>query len=354
MEQQVPPDKGGFRGVLLKEMEDLLLLFNSHLPVWDEETVIIAGENPEKLRALTESGDLMQIASGYVLTPQGIRTRERVEDELYMPHTPAGEVIIDSFRAHEMLELNRMTQFLDRAFMTDWGIKEVTTREIFPIMPCLPDDKYFTFEGERVKATWPEAPEIKKFLEAFPNFGVAARKLPAPGQAGLDAWARENNLRYGSLIVDFVLRSRADFNHYKNYEQLDSDKYKFLDADRLFVQKVWNPNNPEDLLPFIGKLHIFLTEQRRIFLPGWFDIDHDENEDWILLAFVTDTESQLDALTKTFRQWGHDLIDPANPLYSLGSSIERLRNQREQKRMLYDWFQEEAIRIMRPDAPDGE
>lgn len=247
-----------------------------------------------------------------------------------------------------------MTQLMDRAFMTDWGIKEVTTRETFPIMPCLPDDKYFEFDGERVKAIWPEAPEIKAFLESFPNSGVAARKLPAPGQAGLDAWARENNLRYGSLTVDFVLRSRADFNHYKNYEQLESDKYKFLDADRLFVQKVLNPDKPEDLLPFIGKLHIFLTEQRRIFLPGWFDIDHDENEDWILLAFVTDSEAQLDSLTKTLRQWGHDLIDPVNPLYILGSSIERLRNQREQKRTIYDWFQEETVRIMRPDAPDGE
>ena len=335
-------------------MENILLLFTEKLPVWDEETIITAGENPEALRALTESGDLMQISSGYVLTPKGVRTRESVENELYMPHTPSGEVIIDSFKANDMLELNRMTQFIDRAFVTDWGIKEVTTLETFPIMPCLQDDKYFTFESGRVKAIWPEAHEVKKFLEAFPDNGVSARKITPPGQAGLDKWALENNLRYGSLTVDFVLRARADFNHYKNYEQLASDKYKFLDADRLFIQRVRDINKPEDLLPFIGKLHIFLTEQRRIFLPGWFDIDHDENEDWILLAFVTDTESELETFTKTLQRWGHDLIDPVNPLYILGSSIERLRNQREQKRTIYDWFQEETIRIMRPDAPDGE
>lgn len=333
-------------------MENLLLLFTSLLPCWDEETVIIAGENPEALKFLAEAGDLMLVASGYVLTPQGIRTRERAAKELYLPLTPAGEVIIDASRARDMLELNRMTQFLDRAFVTDWGIKEVTTREKFPIMPCLPDDKYFEFEGERVKAIWPEAQEVKNFVEAFPNIGVSARKLQAPGQEALDDWAKRNNLRYGSLVVDFVLRSRADFNHYKNYEQLPSDKFKFLDADRLFAWKV--PEKPEDLLPLIGKLHIFLTEQRRIFLPGWFDIDHDENEDWILLALVTDSEAQLEALTKTLRTWGHDLIDPANPLYILGSSIERLRSQKEQKRTMYDWFQEETVRIMRPDAPDGE
>ena len=48
------------------------------------------------------------------------------------------------------------------------------------------------------------------------------------------------------------------------------------------------------------------------------------------------------------------MIDPANPLFILGTSIERLRNQKEQKRNMYDWFQEEAVRIMRPDGEDGE
>ncbi|MBR1657566.1 MAG: hypothetical protein IJ697_03770 [Synergistaceae bacterium] len=333
-------------------MENLLLLFTSSLPCWDEETVRIAGENPEGLEALCSSGDLEVIGSSYVLTAKGLITREKTAEELFLPVTPAGKLITDPSLAHELLELNRMTQYLDRAFVTDWGIKEVTTREVFPIMPCLDDNEYFSFEGGKIKAAWPENEIVKKFLSDFPNFGVSARKLSAPDQSGLDEWAEKNNQRYGSLTVDFVLRARADFEHYRHYEQIDSDRYRFLDADRLFVQKV--TGKAEDLLPFIGKLHIFLTEQRRIFLPGWFDIDHDENEDWILLAFVTDTERELEELTRTLRAWGHELIDPVNPLYILGTSIERLRGQKEQKRTIYDWFQEETTRIMRPDAPDGE
>ena len=333
-------------------MKSLLLLFNSLLPCWDHETVILAGENPNNLDLLVKSGDLMKISSAYVLTPQGIKTRENVSRELFVPLTPHGEIIIDSSRADEMLELNLMTQLLDRAFVQDWGVKEVTTRENFPIMPCLRDDEYFKFEGSKVIATWPKHELIKKFLDSFPNWGVSARKFDAPGQQALDDFAGKNNLRYGNLTVDYVLRSRADFNHYKNYEQLPSDKFRFLDSDQLFVQKV--PENVEDLLPFIGKFHIFLLEQRRIFLPGWFDIDHDENEDWHLLAFVTDTESQLEKLVKTLQNWGHDLIDPVKPLFILGTSIERLKAQKEQKRTIYDWFQEETIRIMRPDGEDGE
>ena len=333
-------------------MENLLILFNSSLPCWDAETILAAGEDPSGLENLVKSGDLMKISSGYVLTPQGIKTREKISRELFLPLTNAGEIIIDEVRAKEMLELNRMTQFLDRAFVTDWGIKEISVRENFPVMPCLNDDEFFIFENkfknEKIKAIWPEHKNIKKFLIDFPNVGVAARKFPAPGQKVLDEWARENNLSYGNLSVDFVLRSRADFNHYKNYEQFESDKYKFLDSDQLFVQKV-SDDNFENLLPFFGKLHIFLTEQRRIFLPGWFDIDHDENEDWHLLCFVTDTEKQLEILTKTLRQWGEDLINPVNPLFIIGSSIEKLRNQKEQKRTIYDWFAEETVKILRPD-----
>ncbi len=327
-------------------VESLLLLFTPSLPCWDEETVKIAGENPESLKHLAESGDLMPIAGGYTLTRKGLATRENIAREIFVPIEPV-EIINDTERASEKLSLNRMTQYLDRAFVTDWGIKEVTTSEKFPIMPNLNDDEFFAFDGEKVIASWPEHESVKKFREAFPNIGVSARKFPAPGQKALDEWALKNNMSYGELTIDFVLRSRADFNHYKNYPQFESDKYKFLDSDQLFAQRV--PEDYEEVLPFIGKVHIVLENQRRIFLPGWFDIDHDENEDWHLIAFVAKNESQLEDFTETLRRWGHDLINPANPLFIIGTSIERLKNQKEQKRTIYDWFDEETVRILRPD-----
>ena len=329
-----------------------MLLFSQELPCWDEETVRVAGEDPSGLEPLAEAGDLLRLGGGYVLTRKGIVSRERAAQELFLPVTPAEGIITDEKKAQELLSLNVMVQYLDRAFMTDWGVKEVTVSEHFPIVPSLADNEYFAFSDGKVRALWPDHELVKDFTDSFPNVGVAARKFPAPGQEGLDAWAKSRGLEYEDLKVDFVLRSRADFAHYKNYPQLASDKYKLLDSDQLFAQKV--RGGAEDLLPFIGKLEIFLTLQRRIYLPGWFDIDHDENEDWHLLALVTDTEPELEELTETLRSWGHDLIDPANPLFILGTSIERLRSQKEQKRTIYDWFQEEAVRIMRPDAPDGE
>ena len=117
----------------------------------------------------------------------------------------AGEVPIDEVRAREMLERNRLEQFLDRAFMTDWGIKEVSVGETFPMVPCLPDDEYFMLSDGRARALWPEAPVVKSFLEAFPHWGVAARTLPAPGQEALDRWASENGARAGTLMMTGAL-----------------------------------------------------------------------------------------------------------------------------------------------------
>ena len=90
--------------------ENLLLLFTAQLPCWDEETVILAGENPTSLRELVQSGDLMKLGSGYVLTPEGVKTREKISNELFIPVTPHGEIIIDTSRARSMLELNLMHQ----------------------------------------------------------------------------------------------------------------------------------------------------------------------------------------------------------------------------------------------------
>ena len=80
-------------------METLLLLFTRELPCWDEETVILAGENPDGLRVLVRTGDLTTLTSGYVLTPQGVRTRERVAREICVPAPSAGEVLIDAFES---------------------------------------------------------------------------------------------------------------------------------------------------------------------------------------------------------------------------------------------------------------
>ncbi|BDF78486.1 hypothetical protein [Pyramidobacter piscolens] len=333
-------------------MESSILLFSPEFPCWDEETVRLAGDDPSSLAGMLESGELARRGGGYVLTPKGEAARRELAQSICVPAADMGAGLDDEAQARRALEHNRMCVFLDRAFRTQWGIKEVTHHENFPVVPCLPDDRYFAFDGERVRAIWPQHPLVESFMKAFPHWGVGARGLPAPGQAGLDAWAKENGAPAGTLTIDFMLRSRYDFNHYKGIAGMESDRFKFYNADLLYAVKCGD--DPRELLPLIGKLHVFTMAQRRVYVPGWYDLDAEEQEDWTLLAFVADTETQLAELTSTLRRWGPDLIEPCRPFYILGTSIERLRAQKEPKDTLYDWFQEETVRILRPDVDDRE
>lgn len=112
-----------------------------------------------------------------------------------MPVSSAGEVLVDEVRAREMLERNRLEQFLDRAFMTDWGIKEVSVGETFPVVPCLPDDEYFALSDGRVRALWPEAPVVKSFLRLVPG-GDRAHPAPRrPGRGRIGARTEHGPLR---------------------------------------------------------------------------------------------------------------------------------------------------------------
>lgn len=332
-------------------MESSILLFSPEFPCWDEETVRLAGDDPSSLAGMLENGELAHRGGGYVLTPKGEAARRELARSTGVPAVDMDVPMDDEERAHRALEHNRMCQLLDRAFRQQWGVKEVTHRETFPVVPCLPDDRYFAFDGERVRAIWPQHPLVESFTEAFPNWGVGARGLPAPGQAGLDAWAKENAAPAGTLTIDFMLRSHADFEHYRFFEPMASDRFGFYNVDLMFAVKCGD--DPRELLPLIGRLHVFLMEQRRVYVPGWYDLDADEQEDWTLLALVTDTETQLADLAATLRRWGRDLIEPCRPFYILGTSIERLRAQKEPKDTLYDWFQEETVRILRPEEDDG-
>lgn len=333
-------------------MEPSILLFSPELPCWDEETVRLAGDDPRSLSVLHEKGFVACKGGGSVLTPSGVSERLRVSGELCVPVSPMEAFDGTDAAAQEALELARMSILLDRAFKTQWGIKEVTLHESFPVVPALPDDGYFAVENGRARALWTEHPLVRSFMKAFPHAGPLPRGVAAPGQRALDAWAKENGAPAGTLTVDFMLRSRADFNHYKAFKEPETDRFHFYNTDPLFATRC--PDDPKDFLPLLGKLHVFLMAQRRVYLPGRFDLDAEEQECWTLLCLVCPTEAALKRTVLELRRWGRALIDPACPLFIIGTSIERLRAQKEPKDTIYDWFQEETVRILRPDGDDKE
>ena len=120
------------------------------------------------------------------------------------------------------------------------------------------------------------------------------------------------------------------------------------DADRLFFFHV-TEESIEDFYINLGKLHIFLLGQKRVYIPGYADIDSHDQENWTMAVAVADTESSLEKIASIISAQGKATIDPMPPLFIIGTSIERLREQEKPEDTVYDWFCDRTIHIARPD-----
>lgn len=68
-----------------------------------------------------------------------------------------------------------------------------------------------------------------------------------------------------------------------------------------------------------------------------------------MMVLVADAERTLGSISKRLSAHGKALIEPANPLFIIGTSIERLREQNKPEDTVYDWFCDRTVHIARPD-----
>lgn len=328
-----------------EDMTRLLLLFEERFPCWDEETALLAGENPDGLRELAAAGLLKSSEGGYVLTPKGDAERLRYAENAGVP---AFE--ITPFNPEEALWNNRLYLLMERAFVGQFGVKEYTLNEKLPVIPLISRyNLWRRMSDGRVKYIWPEHPLIKSFKERFPAWGVAARKLPAPGDAAMWGWTRAAGADFCIQSFNLILRSRYDFELYRKTPHMPEDIFYMKDADRLFFLRT-SDKSADEIYDAIGRLHLFLLGQRRVYIPGYADIDSHEQENWTMLVLTADNEEELAAIRKRYSYDGKNLIAPANPLFIIGTSIERLRRQEEPEPTVYDWFCDKTAHIVRPDV----
>ncbi|HIT03322.1 MAG TPA: hypothetical protein IAC22_02360 [Candidatus Caccocola faecipullorum] len=327
-------------------MEQELLLFEDKFPCWDEETVALAGGDAASLCELEERGLLAEAGNGYVLTAEGEKKRVELAEESFLPVSPIGE-----FNAEKALWNNRFYHLMDcRAFTSLFplGLKEYTVDETLPFAPALSRKELWTREEGKTRYIWPEHKLVKSFLKRFPDWGVATRGKPVPGQAAMDEWLAESGAQAGAVNFNLVLRGRYDFQAYRGLERLPDDIFHLKDADRFFFLRT-SDKTPEDIYDAIGRLHLFMLNQRRVYVPGYADVDAMDLENWTMLVLAADTEAELEEVAARYSADGQNLIAPAMPLYIIGTSVERLRRVHEPKAGHYDWFDEDTVHIVRAD-----
>ncbi|MDO4560277.1 MAG: hypothetical protein Q4C86_04935 [bacterium] len=325
-------------------MENALLLFEDKYPCWDEETFTLVGEDPAALSRLADGGLLETAGGGYILTPKGDAERLEYAQEQYLPAYP-----IKPFDPAGALWNNRLYLLMERAFIGQFGVKEYSVNESLPVFPKLSRNELWKEEKGRVRYLWPEHPLVKNFLERFPQWGVAARQSAVPGDAAMWKWAGESGAEFCIQRFNLILRSRYDFELYRKTPHLPEDIFYMKDADRLFFLRT-SDKSPEEIYDAIGYLHLFMLGQRRVYIPGYADIDSHEQENWTMLVLAADTEEELAAVYQRYVLDGKNLIEPANPLFIIGTSVERLRRQSEPEATVYDWFCDKSLHIVRPDV----
>ena len=324
-------------------MERSILLFEPDFPCWDEETFALAGEAPSSIRELCGNGFLVPAEAGYVLSEKGEKFRQEQAKENYISALP-----IPKFDPLLSLWNNRLYLLMEHAFIGQFGIKEYSLNEALPVVPQLSEREILTIEDGKVKYIWNSSSLIKDFISEFPNSGVGSRHLTPPGENALNMWMEKNGAKRSYVCPNLLLRSRYDFELYRKTKVCDSDKYKMKDADRLFFFHV-TEESIEDFYINLGKLHIFLLGQKRVYIPGYADIDSHDQENWTMAVAVADTESSLEKIASIISVQGKATIDPMPPLFIIGTSIERLREQEKPEDTVYDWFCDRTIHIARPD-----
>lgn len=325
-------------------MDRALLLFEDKFPCWDEETFALVGENVSSLSKLAGDGLLVKDGEGYVLTEKGEKRRQECAKLHYLSALPIGE-----FDAEKALWNNRLYLLMERAFIGQFGIKEYSVNEALPSVPKLAREALWGVENGRVKYRWPESTLVRSFYEAFPKWGVGTRGTTPPGDAGMRRWMEENGAEADEVRFNLILRSRYDFELYRKEAHLPDDLYYMKDADRLFFLRATG-DNYDEIYDAIGKLHLFLLGQRRVYIPGYADIDSQQQENWTMIVMAADNERELEGVYERLSHDGRNLIDPANPLFIVGTSIERLRLQPKPEYTVYDWFCDRSVHIVRPDV----
>lgn len=325
-------------------MEQTLLLFDDMFPCWDEEAVSLIDGDAASLGELEELGLLGAAGNGYVLTEDGEKVRACLAKESFLPVSHIG-----SFDAEKALWNNRLYLLMERAFLGQFGVKEYSVSETLPYVPDMPRQKLWIRENGRTRYLWPEHPLVRSFLKSFPGWGVAMRGRPAPGDSAMREWMANRGALAGKVSFNLILRSRYDFDLYRKQDQMREDIFRLKDTDRLFFIRT-SDKNPEDIYDAIGRLHLFLLAQRRVYIPGYADIDSQDQENWTMAVLVADTERELEEINSRYTEDGRNLIDPAMPMFIIGTSIERLRRMRGPKATVYDWFCEDSVHIVRADA----
>jgi hypothetical protein len=320
------------------DLESVLLLFSEEQPCWTPEMTKLGGWGTDALTALLREGLLSEEEGVYFLTPEGAGRFEKAA-EFFLPMRAGLPAPTASGRRRDagrgLLQL-----LLDTRHIQRWGIKEYIKPFRFEI-PGLEKHEIFSFDGEKLTWLYPGHPVFAAMARDFPASGLAARAAPPPEPGQIRGWLDKNAPRRRTTEFDLLYKSRYDYRAYAHFPSLPSDPCGLLNADRFFF--VFGP--PLDTLgrdalsaalAKLGEFHILLTMLRRMFIPGYVDLDSLDQDGVNWLLYVYERGEDAEGLAARLAPLGESLAGPAAPLEVWSLSLDSLRERTETAESIHD------------------
>ena len=303
-------------------MERLVLFFDERYPCWTPAMLTLAGQDPAEADALACQGLLAFEEGIYSLSAAGRAKFSELAGEAYLPLRPGGF----SDRKRTALR-GELMLLLDKRHLQRWGVKEYLAPFRFAL-PSLKRDELFVMDAGRPVWRYPDAPVFKKMAEDFPETGAAARRFPLPDAEAVRAWLEANAPNRREVEFDLLYKSRYDFQAYAKFPPLPADPCGLFNADHFLFVFMPSPTS-EDLTRYlekIGEFHMFLTLLRRLYLPGYVDLDAMDQDtiNWLLFAFENDEDAERCA--GMLAPISEALPGEASPLELWSVSLEGLRD----------------------------
>lgn len=326
-------------------MERVLLLFDKDNPFWTPELVALAGEDPGELECLLKKGLLKRTPSGnFCLSERG--------EKVLLDYGSECGVSIDfsevKTKEDDAVWATKFRLLFDKSFVGRWSLKEYRQNVSLSFYPGLSRrETWVKSPQEGLKWVYPDHPMVRSFKERYPDTGMGARKKEFPDPKEASQWCDAQGMPEGRLFVPVLFLSRYDFLHYSTVSPLPQDTWGFMNADRMFCFRSFQPKK-ESLPLFIdmvAKVHLFLLYYRRVHLPGYthFDTENQENLNWIV--WVTENDENAESLLRILSPVGPFLADFELPLDLRIVSLETLKNVRHPYETIYDFLFHESPKI---------
>ena len=312
--------------------ESVLLRFDEQHPCWTAAMFGLAGSDASSAESLLRQGSLDIEDGVYFLTEKGIAHFERVAQESFLPirpGLPSHDKKLQAMRGELML-------LVDRRHLQRWGLKEYILPFCFNV-PDIPDEELFHLEGTSLEWLYLKTSPFSSMLRDFPVVGMAARDETAPTSEFIAEWLDKNAPKLRTSTFDLLYRSRYDFEQYTEFKPPVADPCYLLNTDRFVFSFAPKPvkENLNSYLRLIGEFHMLLTMLRRMYLPGYTDLDSHEQDsvNWLILTFEREEDSAECA--KFLKPYGDFLEEPAGPFDIWSISMEAL-HKAEYAEMIWD------------------